>query len=342
MKKARAEDGAAAQKKAKKQKTREAQPVEGQEGSASSALSSSKPAVPESVPGHTIDTDPYLLAEADYLKTETKWRNKQRTLVFCSRGVSHRQRHLMSNLRELMPHHKVEAKWEKKQTVRDINEICEMKLCNNCIFLESRKGKELYMWVSRIPHGPSAKFQILNIHTMEELKMTGNCLRGSRPLLTFDKPFDELPELRLLRELFTQAFGTPRSHPKPAPFHDHVFSFLYLDGKIWFRHYQISPQTEDDRGDPKRQLLTEIGPRFVMDPIKIFEGSFGGETLYKNEDYLTPPQMRQAAASKYGSKYEARVNQVMSRQRHLKENEPTPDQLADLAVFAGDDDYDDE
>ena len=44
---------------------------------------------------------------------------------------------------------------------------------NNCIFFEARKRKDLYMWVSKAPNGPSAKFQVQNIHTMAEVKLTG-------------------------------------------------------------------------------------------------------------------------------------------------------------------------
>eukprot|EP00919_Chromeraceae_sp_WS-2016_P060282 GHVR01143120.1.p1 GENE.GHVR01143120.1~~GHVR01143120.1.p1 ORF type:complete len:134 (-),score=24.12 GHVR01143120.1:505-906(-) len=94
--------------------------------------------------------------------TPRRWKNKQRTLVFCSRGITHRFRHFLDDLRKLLPHHRTESKWEKNQSLRDINELCEMKLCNNCIFLETRKLKELYMWVSRTPNGPSIKFQVLN------------------------------------------------------------------------------------------------------------------------------------------------------------------------------------
>lgn len=31
-----------------------------------------------------------------------------------------------------------------------------------------------------------------------------------------------------------------------------------------------------------------IGPRFVLNPIKVFDGSFGGETIWENPDYVTP------------------------------------------------------
>lgn len=39
---------------------------------------------------------------------------------------------------------------------------------------------------------------------MDELKLTGNALRGARPLLHFDKAFDSAPHWRLIKELFFQ------------------------------------------------------------------------------------------------------------------------------------------
>lgn len=34
--------------------------------------------------------------------------------------------------------------------------------------------------------------------------------------------------------------------------------------------------------------LVEIGPRFVLNLIKIFQGSFGGPTLYENPGFQSP------------------------------------------------------
>jgi hypothetical protein len=42
------------------------------------------------------------------------------------------------------------------------------------------------------------------VHTMEELKLTGNHLKGSRPLLTFSTNFDEQPHWKLVKEMITQ------------------------------------------------------------------------------------------------------------------------------------------
>ena len=33
------------------------------------------------------------------------------------------------------------------------------------------------------------------------------------------------------------------------------------------------------------------GPRFVLNPIKIFQGSFGGPTLYANSSYVSPNEV---------------------------------------------------
>lgn len=93
---------------------------------------------------------------------------------------------------------------------------------------------------------------------MEELKMTGNCLRGSRPLLSFDTNFEKDPHYKLLKELFTQIFGVPKHHPKSQPFFDHVYTFTVLDNRIWFRNFQIL--SEDG-------AVAEIGPRFVLNPV---------------------------------------------------------------------------
>ncbi|KAJ8928025.1 hypothetical protein NQ314_019436 [Rhamnusium bicolor] len=72
---------------------------------------------------------------------QTKWINKQRVLVFASRGISHRDRHLMEDLKKLMPHHKPEAKMERSKTLSVVNEMCEMKNCSKAIMFEGRKRK---------------------------------------------------------------------------------------------------------------------------------------------------------------------------------------------------------
>jgi ribosome biogenesis protein BRX1 len=275
-------------------------------------------------------TDPYLLEEATYLEKETRWRNKQRTLVLTSRGTTSQFRHVMEDLRRFMPHHKTEPKFEKKSTFRELAEVCELKSCNNCIYFEARKKKDLYMWIARTPNGPSIKFQVHNIHTLAEIRYSGNCLKGSRPLVTFDKSFDKDPFLSVMKELLMQAFGTPRNHPHSKPFTDHVISFFHSDHKIFFRHYQIAPFTDADRDDPEKQSLTEIGPRFVMDPIRMLSGAWSGACIYENPHYMSPTALRVAAKAAMGRKYTARVADKRGRELHEEENQLSEDELLDV------------
>eukprot|EP00041_Stephanoeca_diplocostata_P021216 m.489485 g.489485 ORF g.489485 m.489485 type:complete len:341 (+) comp21768_c1_seq1:50-1072(+) len=254
-----------------------------------------------------------------------RWTNRQRTLVFSSRGVSYRSRHLMDDLRNLMPHSKKDAKMDRKDKLNEtIPEICEMRNCNNCVYFEARKNADLYMWVGKMPHGPTAKFLVQNVHTMSELKMTGNALRGSRAVINFDQHFDELPQLQLLKELFIHAFATPRAHPKSKPFVDRVMSFYWLDNRVWFRNYQVV-WSEDKKAKDEHEL-TEIGPRFCLNPIRIFGGSFGGNTLFENPFYVSPNESRRAMKATAGQKFRDRAVQKQATE-----------QRKDATVFAKDD-----
>jgi len=231
-----------------------------------------------------------------------RWTNKQRVLVFSCRGVSFRSRHLMMDLRTLMPHSRAENKLHPKVKLSAINEISEMKNCNHCILFQMKKKKDLYMWFASVPHGPSARFLVENVHTMDELKLTGNCLKGSRPILSFDKSFDESLQYSLLKEMFTQMFGTPNMHPKSKPFVDRVMTFTIIDNRLWIRNYQII--------DQKEMSMQEIGPRFVLNLIRIFSGSFGGSTLFENPLYVSPNDHRRnmylQASTRYVMKKKAK------------------------------------
>lgn len=254
---------------------------------------------------------------------DVKYINRQRVLIFSGRGIGARYRHLMDDLRALVPHHKKEAKLDSKDRLSTINEVAEIKGCNTTVFFEVRKKKDLFLWVSKTPNGPSVKFHVLNVHTMDELRMSGNCLKGSRPFLSFDKRFTSAPRLRLIREMLTQVFGTPRGHPKSQPFNDHVMAFHIADDKIWFRHYQIVDVTSEGL-DPKvvhraggsPVTLVEIGPRFVMDIVRVFKGSFGGPTLYTNANFVTPNKLRAQEKVAYAQRYRARQSeQTLRRER---------------------------
>ena len=260
-----------------------------------------------------------------------RYRNKQRTLVFGSRGLSTRFRHLMNDLRLLLPHSKKEVKMDRKDKLYLVNEIAELKSCSSVIFFEARKAKDLYLWVSRIPNGPSVKFHVQNIHTLDELKLTGNCLRGSRPVLAFDSAFDEIPALSLVKEIFISVFGTPNRHPKSKPFVDHVMNFGFVDGKIWFRNYQMFDEQVTARDADLK--MVEIGPRMVLNIVRVFKGSFSGATLYENPDYVSPNRERQIR--KRQSDLQKQVNRKRARQGAKRSDAVYNDEADDLAdVFA--------
>jgi ribosome biogenesis protein BRX1 len=172
-------------------------------------------------------------AESVKFISDGRYRNKQRCLALCSRGVTARYRHLLEDLRTLMPHHKKESKLDPgpEGSGRAINDILQIRSCNSVLYFECRKRQDCYMWIG-LTGGPSARFHVSNIHTMDELKLTGNCMKGSRPILSFDQSFENLGHLKLLKELFVQTFGTPRGHPKSKPFVDRIMIFSYADKKV--------------------------------------------------------------------------------------------------------------
>lgn len=199
---------------------------------------------------------------------------KTKVLVLCSRGVNHQDRHLMLDIRKIIPHSKKDCKFDKKDSLTALNDISSLASCDKCIYLENRKGKVLLMWATNVNGGPSAKFLVKSVHTMADIKLLGNCLRGSRPILSFDHFFDQIPHLRLIKELFTQIFNVPYKHPKSQPFVDHVMTFSFADGHIWFRNYQILDQSD--------MSMAEIGPRMTLMPMLILKSSFHGQILWAN------------------------------------------------------------
>ncbi|GAA6049716.1 hypothetical protein JCM3770_004424 [Rhodotorula araucariae] len=284
---------------------------------------------------------------------------KQRVLVTSSRGISQRQRHLMADLLALLPHAKKETKLEDKHNLPSINELCYLSSCNNALFFEARRQhNDLYLWAAKAPNGPSVRFHVLNLHTMDEMKMTGNCLKGSRPVVVFDKQFDDEPHLKLIKEVLTHTFAVPKTARRAKPFIDHVINFSIVDGKIWFRNYQIldtpsadalaqttsSTQALTDAQARKvaqkegmpHLSLSEVGPRFVLNPVKIFEGSFNGACLYENKEFIPSSQRAASAKLARAVKYRGRKDAQAVRQVRLDEMRPgeRDDPLEKRRVFA--------
>jgi ribosome biogenesis protein BRX1 len=176
---------------------------------------------------------------------------------------------------------------------------------------------------------------------MEELHFTGNCLKGSRPILSFDGAFETEPHLRVIKEIFLHVFGVPQGARKSKPFIDHVMGFSVADGKIWVRNYEIREiekvKGDDDKdnaedgekskgrkskgGDKDTDIsLVEIGPRFVLTPIVIQEGAFGGPIIYENKRFISPNQVRAELRRAKAGRHVARMEQQrdkLARRRDL-------------------------
>lgn len=61
-------------------------------------------------------------------RTEPPWRNKEKPLVLCARGITYRYRHLMTDIMQLIPHHKTDSKLDTKHDWNVINEVAELKV----------------------------------------------------------------------------------------------------------------------------------------------------------------------------------------------------------------------
>ena len=98
--------------------------------------------------------------------------------------------------------------------------------------------------------------------------------------------------------------------------------------------------------------LTEIGPRFVLTPIRIFEGAFSGATVYSNPgppplpaccaallmcaitEFVTPSAVRSAMKREKGEKYGNRKDAQAERGLRKDLRKLEEDELAVSKVFA--------
>ncbi|KAI5301791.1 Ribosome biogenesis protein brx1 [Ascosphaera pollenicola] len=261
----------------------------------------------------------------------------------------------------LLPHTHKETKLDTRKKTAGynffLNSLAELHSCNAIFFLEAKKrGQDLYIWMSRPPNGPTIKFHVNNLHTMGELNtgFAGNCLKGGRGIVVFDKSFDNSATLEgkpgnewraLVREMMKNVFCVPKRGVKGMkPFIDRVTGIYFLDGKIWIRVFEIRETeggsaanvpghqaetiklpTEDEEKDKKKSKkskhqsglpdisLVEIGPRFVLTPIVMLEGSFGGPVIYENREFVSPNQVRSEIRMKKAARYASRVTGTTDR-----------------------------
>ncbi|KAL4929223.1 Brix-domain-containing protein [Aspergillus undulatus] len=273
---------------------------------------------------------------------------KTRVLMLTSRGVTSRHRHLLADMTSLLPHTHKESKLDSRKKAAGynllLNSLADLHSCNVIFFLEAKKnGQDLYLWLSRPPNGPTIKFHVNNLHTMAELNtgFAGNCLKGGRGIVVFDQSFDEQGPVMsqpgneyrgLIREMLRSVFCVPKRGVKGMkPFIDRVIGIYGVDGKIWIRVYEIRESEggnkkdgEEEAGKPAHNpkdgpevTLVEIGPRFVLTPIVILEGSFGGPVIYENKEYVSPNQVRRdirvSKTARYAKRRDVQTERLSKR-----------------------------
>lgn len=262
-----------------------------------------------------------------------KFRNRQRVLLLTSRGVTQRHRHFVADLFQMLPHARKEPKFDKKSDPRLLNDVAEMYNCNNVLYFEARKHTDLYMWLAKAPNGPTVKFHVQNLHTMDEMNFIGNCLKGSRPIVSFAQEFDSTAHHALMKEMLLHTFGVPPRARKAKPFIDHVLSFSIVDGKIWVRNFQIALEGDVAREELAETKLVEIGPRFVLTPILVLEGSFAGHKIYENKEYVSPNVVRAQAKAATAAQARARFEAQAKRDVRARDRVVPEDPLSNRALF---------
>lgn len=113
---------------------------------------------------------------------------------------------------------------------------------------------------------------------------------------------------------------------------------------------------------PAQTTLVEIGPRFVLTPIRIFEGAFGGATVFSNPgalllhlscdslasmewpfwtvklttctEFVTPAATRQALKRAKGTKYNSRKDAEEESKQRRELRRLDEDALGVSKVFA--------
>jgi ribosome biogenesis protein BRX1 len=115
----------------------------------------------------------------------------------------------------------------------------------------------------------------------------------------------------------------------PFMFVSRLPSYSSGELQIWVRNYQILEQQATNAleahtlkkksGQEESTSLVEIGPRFVLNPIRIFRGSFGGQTLFQNPDFVSPNEIRAEEKKRQGRSYTDRKDSQKKRKIRQEE-----------------------
>lgn len=115
---------------------------------------------------------------------------------------------------------------------------------------------------------------------------------------------------------------------------------------IWLQIMEKDPLQPNG---PPQTTLVEIGPRFVLTPIRIFEGAFSGATVFSNPgicpatvqtvsdivvEFISPAAVRSAIRKEQGKRYNNRKDAEEEQAKRKEARKLDEDELAVSKVFA--------
>ena len=71
-------------------------------------------------------------------------------------------RHLLNDLVAMLPDSRKDAKLNTRSKLYYLNEIADLRDCNNILFFEARKRQDLHVWLSKARNGPCVKMHLQN------------------------------------------------------------------------------------------------------------------------------------------------------------------------------------
>lgn len=183
------------------------------------------------------------------------------TLTLSTRSAPVKIRYLMKDIGKLVEIEE-EQKWDLGKDYKELRKLVEISECDSVLFFQSTKRAD-DLWMGLLD-GISVLFRIYNVFTIRDCNFPVNPFKDCGYVLMFSQEFEEMEHLKHVKMVVEHIFRSNEVKDK-------ALCFFYLDGMIWVRTYKIG------------EKLEEVGPRFVLEVLRVFERCFGGEILYKCE-----------------------------------------------------------
>ncbi|KMV66689.1 60S ribosomal subunit biogenesis RNA-bindingprotein [Encephalitozoon cuniculi EcunIII-L] len=183
------------------------------------------------------------------------------SVILSTRGASVKIRHLMKDISRLVKVEE-EQKWDMGKNYGELRSLMAINECDSMLFFRSTKRSD-DLWMG-ILDGVSVLFRMHNMSTMRDCNFPVNSFKDCGYVLMFSKEFEDIEHLKYTKDVIEHIFRSNETKDK-------ALCFFYLDGVIWVRCYKIGKKLE------------EIGPRLVLEVLKVLEKCFEGKALYKAE-----------------------------------------------------------